>query len=73
MRTLHDRMDEIVPIRELFICAQTLLDPIGEVGETNPEYARAMVELITDVAGMSMEEKVEVARELGFTSFEFLK
>ena len=54
-------IDGTVAVRLLFELAKALKSESGE----NPEYDRALVELCTDAAGLSMEGKADVARKLG--------
>lgn len=57
------RLDQnaTVSIGKLIMLAQDLKSEHGE----NPEYDRALVELITDAASLSMDLKHEVAKQLG--------
>jgi len=52
-----------ITIELLFDLARGLRSEHGE----NPEYDRALVELCTDAAGESMEQKPEIAAQLGIT------
>ena len=53
-----------VSIVSLIQFARDLLDPKQEVID-NLEYARGIVELVTDAAGLPMKECGRVAREIG--------
>ena len=53
-------MRDTISIATLFALARILKSEYGE----NKEYDRALVELCTDAAGVSMEERDKIASEL---------
>ncbi len=54
--------DTRMNVSELYRRARSLLEPGEE--HLNPEYARALIELLTEAEGLTMEDKPLVARRL---------
>lgn len=55
-----------ITIRELIDLARGLMGPKEDRKDGgNPEYERALVELVTDAAGLPMDDKDLVAKEIG--------
>ena len=52
-----------ITIKELIRLARGLIEPGSDC--SNPEYERAMVELIVDAAGLPMDDRSLVARAIG--------
>lgn len=52
-----------IPLKRLFDLAKDLLEPGEE--HLNPEYTRALVNLLGDAAGMATDEHDQVAAALG--------
>jgi hypothetical protein len=61
MRTNTYEEDDVVAVSELIKLARGLKSEEGE----NKEYDRALVELVTDAAGLSMDEKGKIAKKIG--------
>ncbi|MGI0148680.1 MAG: hypothetical protein ACREDF_04010 [Thermoplasmata archaeon] len=51
-----------ITVKELVQLARGLVEPNSD---ENPEYQRALAELVTDAARLSMDFKNEVARKIG--------